>query len=474
MNAMVEAPLSDITGYVTKYIPLPLTPRPYQVQAVNSIGPRQRGAYYFDPGVGKTLAATVDSLFWCRMSGYRVIVTMPPILLDQWYRWLSSIPTVKAGLYRGSPASRSAMNLDVDYLLMTMQVFKKDFQRLDRDLGGKVMLIIDEATCVANASSDNWRKAQQFISHPDRMLRLLSGTPISHPGNVFSYVKLLAPSVYRSKTQFDNIHVAERDFFGNVKKWANLDLMRDNMQVNSITILKRDVLTDLPPLSYIPVHYDLDPEHWKLYRRIADEQLVLYENGEKLDATSQQRLYQALQQVVNNWSHFSQDPTKVPASFSLVDLLLEQLDGGKLLLFANYKMTIRALLDRYAALGAVAAYSEVSPKKQRENADLFVNDPNCRLFVAHPLSAGYGLDGLQHVCSDVMFLELPYVPKDFIQAHDRLVRDGQKNAVSVHIPVANRTLQGEMYKNLLRKDSINNKVHRSYRDLKDAIYGVES
>jgi superfamily II DNA or RNA helicase len=46
------------------------------------------------------------------------------------------------------------------------------------------------------------------------------------------------------------------------------------------------------------------------------------------------------------------------------------------------------------------------------------------------LRAGQGIDGLQHVCSIVVFAELDWAPAVHEQAAGRVFRDGQKNPVT--------------------------------------------
>jgi SNF2 family DNA or RNA helicase len=79
-------------------------------------------------------------------------------------------------------------------------------------------------------------------------LLLLTGTPINSPLDAYAMIRLISPRIYRSQEQFENIHVAEHDFYGNVVAWSNLDLLRENLAVGSARLLKEDVIADLPPI----------------------------------------------------------------------------------------------------------------------------------------------------------------------------------------------------------------------------------
>jgi hypothetical protein len=101
-----------------------------------------------------------------------------------------------------------------------------------------------------------------------RELMLLTGTPISRPGDSFAYIKLRSPEIYRNLTHFERLHVGERDFWDNVVRWENLDFLHENLMLNSVRLLKREELGGEDPL-YDPIEYELDDEHYRLYKKLA-------------------------------------------------------------------------------------------------------------------------------------------------------------------------------------------------------------
>lgn len=99
------------------------------------------------------------------------------------------------------------------------------------------------------------------------------------------------------------------------------------------------------------------------------------------------------------------------------------------------------------------------------------NDPACQVLVGQPISAGYGIDGLQAVCSDVLFLETPVRPLHFNQGVGRVYRDGQKTPPTVRIAIAEGTIQPRLHGRLLMQDELVNQVQGGWQDLREAIYG---
>lgn len=145
-------------------MPFPLYP--YQSAWVNAFADKPAAGMYFEVGTGKSLTALAASLYH-KLQGYETtIILMPPILLSQWEETIKLVPEIKSvQIYAGTPDERSRISLDVDYLLMSIGIFKLDFQRIfDFFLNRKVSLIIDEATSIKNITSGNYKAVKAFLT----------------------------------------------------------------------------------------------------------------------------------------------------------------------------------------------------------------------------------------------------------------------------------------------------------------------
>lgn len=455
---------------VTSRVQLPVELYPFQVEAVNSLANVMAAGYYLDVGAGKTLTSITSSLYKLLTGQARhVVCLMPPILITNWSRNLAKIPGVTHVCYRGTPKQREKLNLDADFILMSYQIFKKDWDYLfDAFMHRQLVTLCDEAQAVKNVGSDTHKKVRDFAV--GNHLMLLTGTPLSWPLDAYAYIKLTAPSVYRNQLHFEQLHVEEYDFFNRPKKWSNLDLLNQNLRINSVRVLKEDVLKDLPPVTYTEIVYDLNPKHMKLYNELADQQLKVFDDGTKIDLTSVQALFNAVQQIPANAEHFSGGDLESTCQ-ELIDEIMDELGGGKLVVFTKYKMTNRRLLETCQKYGVRALFSEVTPKQQQLNLDAFINDPACRMLVLQFQSGGAGIDNLQHVCNDVLFLELPPTAAHFIQAVARVHRSGQKENVNVRIAIANKTIQHYLWDVVQEKDALINQCIRGPADLRDVVTG---
>lgn len=479
MNAPLPVGLNTESPYdlVKQHYDLPFNLYLFQSESVNELAPLHASALYHDPGLGKTVTSTVCALFKAILGeADQIVVLMPPILDRTWRRWLAKVKRtdgspVSVLSYRGSPAKRRAMKLDADFILMSMQIFKRDYERLVAELGRRRLhVILDEATCIKNVGSDNYRKYRDFVAGQSH--QLLTGTPLTSPLDGYAYCKLLAPTIYRNLAQFKRVHVEEEGFFGNPSKWQNLDLLRENMAINASFVRKEDVLLDLPPKIVTPIEYELDSAHQALYRRLVDEQLLKLPDGQKIDATQVTALRHALGQIVLSWGHFAGDPSKVPAGFDLIEETLEELGDGKLVVFANYRMSNAAIVERFGkSFGAVGVWGDVSPKQKEKNLARFLDDARCRLITLQPVSAGVGVDGLQDVSADCLFIEPPLTPALYNQALSRLWRDGQRKATNVRLAVAADTLQVRDVERLVEKEEVVNPLQYSKVELRAALLG---
>lgn len=448
-------------------LPFPLYP--FQVEIVNDLGTKPQGGYWMDPGIGKTATSTVVALYLKRQT----LVVLPPILGVMWCRWLRRIKGVTATHYAGTPKKRAEMKLDTDFVVMGMQIFKKDFDSVLARMDPELTVIVDEATSIKNVGSDNHKAVAHLIRQCGAYAMFLSGTPLSKPDDAYAYIKLIAPGTYRNLHHFENVHIAERDFFGNVTEWKNIDLLHANMKINSVRVIKSEVLMDLPPVIITPIHYQLDPKHYRLYQKLATEELLELENGGKIDATTVQALFHGLQQIILNYATFSDNPADIAAGIDLLDEVVDELGGEKLVVFTNYRMTNTLLAEHTARkYKGRTIFGGVSAKQQQAALDAFIDDPEVKTLTLQIQSGGMGIDNLQHVANNILFLEFPTLPAWFHQAVARLHRGGQTKNVNVRVAIAEGTTQVRRFNELMDRDQLINRIVRSMADLRDVVFGV--
>lgn len=474
-NLDTPTPKDGVDPYetVTKSFQLPFPLYGFQQDTVNKLAPVTKAGYYLDVGAGKT-ATSIASFLYQLEVGYcnKLIVIMPPILIDGWFKTLETYPELKGKttIYRGTPTRRNKINLGETLItLVGLQIFKRDRGRFETAFKDqKVTVILDEAAHIKNVASQNYKMFRDFTA--DKNVMLLTGTPLSTPIDGYAYMSFTAPGLYRTFSMYQNRYVGERDFFQKIVSWKNLEELNETLKINSVRILKQDVLKDLPEVTYTPMFYSLTKPHHDLYKKLANEELLVLENGGKIDATTASGLYHKLGQIICNYDYFSGRENAKSAAYELLDQVLDELDGGKLVVFSNYRLTNRGLAKHLDKQNAVTAFGDNSVTQNNANIEKFIEDPEVKILIGQPSSIGVGVDGLQGVCSDVLFLEIPSLTM-FHQAVARLHRAGQKNGVHVRIAVANETLQVRQQENLLFNDELVNKVIRNVGDLRASLFG---
>lgn len=333
-------------------------------------------------------------------------------------------------------------------------------------------VVVSNCHNLKNPASVLFKKVQQASA--GGYLQMLTGTPISKPLDAYAYIKLKTPNLYRNYTHFEATHVEERDFWKRPIRFGHLDLLKENLELQTISRTKKEIHGyDLTPI-FPDTSYELSPEHQRLYNKLVDEQLLIFDDGTKIDATTGPALRHALQQVVVNFDHFSNNFENRSVAYDLIDQTIEetcctQLDHSKLIIWTKYKMTSARVLAYCLKLGikTVAAYSG---SDSAAAAEAFMHDPETRILVANQQSAGAGLNP-QYVCSEALYLEMDTVPIYNRQSIGRLDRVGQTVRPRMRIAVALGTVQVGLYHDMLKNDDMVERIEPSKDGLRKMLLG---
>jgi len=455
---------------VLKKHPLPFALKNYQVTDINALMEYDRALLDSCVGSGKTVESTYLALM---RESPAVVILVPPILIVQWVIWLKSLNVGKVLGYDGSPAVRRDFDINVRWLVTSYGLFKNDYDRLTKHYEDiPVLTLVDEAQVLKNAGTKIHRAVRDFSLGKE--LLMMTGTPLSSPADAYGSIKLRTPLIYRSQSQFEMIHVAERNFFGEIIKWKNLDRLAANFRLNCVYRSKEDVKAESPQGKIIPIYYKLSPAHMKLYHKLMEEQIYALDDGSKIDATTANALYHAAQQIIVNYDHFSGNPDARSNAYDLLDEVCEEIDVGnhkssKLLVWAIYKRSNQTLHKYLQKYGCAVAYSGSDSKAAVKR---FMEDDDCRILEANPGSAGAGLNP-QAFCNHALFMETPTRTIQFTQASGRIDRLGQPLVPINRIGVAMGTIQESLYRRLLSNDDLVNVVAGNKRGIRAAIYGIE-
>lgn len=458
---------------ILAHLNLPFTIAPLQFYDVMQAYHEGRFALFYDVGGGKTLVATLVAM----LHEDQTWGAMPHILIKQWARWFkrARIPDDQVYIYYG-PKRDIEKAKKAKWVLTSHGIFRKDTRKIMAAVGkSKKTLLLDEAQVIKDPGSKIYAAVRDFIG-ADGNAVFMTATPTNKPQDSYSYMKLKTPGLYRTMTHWESLHVGERDFFGSIKSYTNLELLRDNFAVRASKRDKTELFgITMKPL-ITPVPYDLSKKHKDLYEKLVDEQLLELPDGGKIDATTAQRLRHAMQQIIWNPERFSGDPEMLAAGFDWLEVECDSMpfmnvNESKYVIWTYYRSTTERIYEwmkkRFGNTGCVA-YGGSNSEKSVES---IMFDDKTRWMVANPLSVGAGLE-LQHVCNQMGFPEMPTSPIPVRQAIGRVDRPGQLIVPSIRIPQALGTIQMGLFNDLLRNDETAVYVERTRSSLRAELLGL--
>ena len=468
-----------------KEVQLSKKPFQHQLGDIQFMRGRLRCGIWSEPGVGKTLPMQAHGIFLATL-GNKSIFAMPPILVKQ---FLASLKDnfrgiekhLKVGELSGRLKQREKLLqewqetgfpsiLGMSYKMF--QAYREDLQKQ-----GYNSVFVDEATVVKNTTSKVHQAVKAFAD-VDNGLVLVTGTPIeTNVEDCYGLIKLIDPEIYANRYDFDDWHCMKEEVYigsGNtaykITEYINLPTLHENLMRNGRRVLKKDV-SDLPPRLISEHLVDLSRSHQDLYTSLVEDRLLELEDDTMIDLTTAQALYQATQQALLNPEKYGGDG-KHNELLDTLDTIIESLEGRKILVYCWYKESIAKLLERYKHLNPVSLNGSVTGDKREKAKQRFIEDDACKMLIANPKSGGVGVDGLQHVCSHVVYAEVCPFVGTFQQSIDRLHRTGQReDSVNIYLIVANNTIAVELRNRLVQKDEYQESVVKDKRTILAELLG---
>lgn len=202
--------------------------------------------------------------------------------------------------------------------------------------------------------------------------------------------------------------------------------------------LKSEVLTQLPAKTYELVHVDSAGTR----RVVAAERLLELPDDAwtNPDAAFDGHLAQLRKEM---------GIEKAPLAADYLRVLLD--GGAKVFAVAHHLEVLRLLKEALAGYNPVGVTGATSTAGRMAAVKRFQDDPACRLFLGQIKAVGTGVDGLQQVCSRVVFVEASWTPGENEQCADRLHRHGQQDAVQVDFLVAPGSLDDRVLSRVVDK-----------------------
>jgi superfamily II DNA or RNA helicase len=379
-----------------------------------------------DMGLGKTLQTI------CVLRG-RTLVVCPKSVV---YNWADEIarfrPGLRTAIYHGQ---RRELDPAADVTLTTYALLRLDTARLTQELWDVVVL--DEAQAIKNLGSQTARAAFELRG---RFRVALSGTPVENRlEELWSAMHFANPGLLGGASDFQERYAGPIES-GDAGAASRL---RAKIRPFILRRTKREVVPELPPLTEMVIHVELDEVERSIYDavRVATKQEVadrMAHGGGVLAAL------EALLRLRQAACHPQLVPGQRAESSSKIDRLLEALeesvaDGHKALVFSQWTSLLDLIEPALRNAGILFTRLDGSTVDRARVVGEFQDEAGPPVMI---VSLKAGGTGLNLTAADHVFLLDPWWnPAVEDQAASRAHRIGQDRPVMVHRMVAKDTVE---------------------------------
>lgn len=432
-----EEKRSEYKPWKDVVIPVEMFPdlRPYQLDYLRFMEQNNlRGGNGDEMGTGKTVQAC--SLLKLHPELRPAVIVAPASTKIQWRREARKWVGPEARVYILSGKTPQRLTDQKGLYIINWDILASWLPALT--LLEPKALIGDEIQYIGGATAQRSKAFRKLAHLPTTTcLAPLSGTPIeTSVEQYWPVLDALSPGLFPDRDKFLKRYFPYQMVRGQLERKAKrqeelYDLTKDLW----IRRLKSEVLPDLPEKTYCPVEMECSTtsSYDDALQKVLQLQGLSFEQFEEKLQSLSLSAFDIKRQAVFDWiSEFLQQTNR------------------KLTIFAWHHVVLDALEQ---ALGPVCVRVDGRVRGPARDAALtaFQTDPKKRVFLGNITSAGVGLDGLQHVCSDAAYVEFSWSPSRMSQSEDRFHRIGQKNPTNIYYLVAPGTIDEVFFRCLSQR-----------------------
>lgn len=456
-------------------------------------------AFFMEMGSGKT-KTTIDNAGWLFEKGKidTLLVLAPNNVHIQWV--VDEIPkhlperiNYKAGAYSSTMKAKEKRILEE---LMkpdenAFRILAVNIEAMSRKSGLEIcekflktsckrMIALDEGTRIKQPTSSRTKNCMKLVQHSEYR-RLLTGSPVTNGvENLYSQLTWLSPNILGIKTYtaFKNRYCVMRSLKGThiqfITGYKLLDDLKDRMDPWVFRVTKAECL-DLPEKIYQTRIVDMTSEQSKIYQKLKEELLVMFENGEAISvddditpkdlsetkiASAQLAIVQLmkLQQITSGFL-FEDDTKKIAWKLEAKNnpkiqeiLNIMEQSNGKVIIWARFVHDIKLLHEALKKKYSCVLYYGGSTPEEKQNAIKEFVKGEARVFIANPASAGIGLN--LNVASEVIYFSNSFNAEHRWQSEDRAHRIGMKGTVTYYDLVSNGSIDEKIKQALQNKKDL--------------------
>lgn len=400
----------------------------YQNEAVRFIKERRKCALYLDMGLGKTVSSlTAASDFLDDVLVTKVLIIAPlrvanTVWEQETHKW-EHLSHLKAVICTGTQAERlAALSSDADIFIINRENVQWLIENVKWEFD---MVIVDESSSFKNHASKRFKYLKKVLKYIKSMV-LLTGTP-SPQGyiDLWSQIFLIDSGERLGR----NITAYRHRFFTPDPYGYAWELNEGSDKV--IQSLISDVCMTMFAADHLQMsgkiniteYIEFDAKSKKQYKELEKEFLLTLSQGTDIEAPSAGVLANKLLQICNGAIYDADKNYHVVHDLKIKALkeIIEDNPNENMLIAYNFKSDLERLQKAFPD-------AKVLSKSGKELEAW--NEGKVKMLLAHPASAGHGLNA-QFGGSMLVWFGLNWSLELYEQFNARLYRQGQMNTVRV-------------------------------------------
>lgn len=238
--------------------------------------------------------------------------------------------------------------------------------------------------------------------------------------------------------------------------YRNLEILKDEIENNSLRRTKEDVLKDLPAKTILEEIVTLSDEHRKFYN---DVKRGVKEECDKINLNTSNllSLVTRLRQATACPQILTSSNVKSSKLERCVDLATDLIDRGeKVVIFSTFKESVKYIADELKMYSPLVCTGDSKDFEIDKNIDLFQNDDKYKILIATHQKLGTGVT--LNRASYMIFIDTPFTAAAFQQSCDRIYRIGTKKPVFIYNLICENTVDERVAKIISTKQAMSDYI----------------
>lgn len=431
-------------------------PHEYQRIAIERVMENTHYGLLLDMGLGKTISTlyAIEQLMYDSFEVQKVLIIAPKKVAESTWaqearKW-NQTKHLRVASILGSANDRiQALESEADIYVMNRENVQWLYEYLKKKKQFPFdMLVIDESSSFKNPQAKRF-KAMRKMRPLFKRIVILTGTPAPNTlMDLWAQMYLLdgGERLGKTITEYRTSYFRPDKTNGHIVYSYRLqngsdELIYSKIQDICMSLKAKDYL-NLPDRLDNVITIELTNKERELYREM-ERTHILTLVDEEISALNAAAVANKLLQMANG-AIYNEDGDAIVIHRQKIEMLKELVevnDGKPILVFYNFKHDLESIKDAF-------------PKSVELKTDVDVeewNKGNIQMLLAHPASAGYGLN-LQAGGHIIVWYGLTWSLEQYQQANARLHRQGQQEPVIIHHLVAKDTMDEQVMRALERKE----------------------